>query len=518
MKETIRKYWDSALLALFIGINSIYIWLNGRDLLNSDVAAELMLAKQLNTEGKLLSRNWFYSSELRVLNTQLIYKPAFALFPNDWHKARTLSVLLFLLVLTVCAFVFAHALDNRKAAPLFALIMIAPCSNWYGWNVVYNSYYVPHIAITAIALSLYLKLLASRNREHVYMLFLASAVLAFIAGLGGVRQLMICYAPLFIATAAYVWQKRKPEHKEEIRSAIFSIVGICTASCVGFLVNHLVLRHIFVFENRADLVWEDFSITNMLKCVSDLIGLYGWHNDIQVLSVCSLGNLLSLVLVGLLVYCVIWCLKKKDLTDAEQIAVYFEIASFAVLLPLYSFTESYNASYWTVFQPFAFIAVWIWIKYQLDKYKRAAAVVLTVLTMIICSAATMKNPFINWVPDSTKIQPAASWLKANGYTQGFAHFWDSDVVTALTDGTIEMWTVNDLTPIEIDEWLQATAHSERLPDGRFFVLCPSHTYENDESITADMLGLIQPHLVYGDENYYIYSYDTISDYESIVGK
>ena len=98
MKETIRKYWDSALLALFIGINSIYIWLNGRDLLNSDVAAELMLAKQLNTEGKLLSRNWFYSSELRVLNTQLIYKPAFALFPNDWHKARTLSVLLFLLV------------------------------------------------------------------------------------------------------------------------------------------------------------------------------------------------------------------------------------------------------------------------------------------------------------------------------------------------------------------------------------------------------------------------------------
>lgn len=45
----------------------LYIWFNGNNLLNSDVAAELILAKELNKEGTLLSTNWYYSTELSFL-------------------------------------------------------------------------------------------------------------------------------------------------------------------------------------------------------------------------------------------------------------------------------------------------------------------------------------------------------------------------------------------------------------------------------------------------------------------
>ena len=47
----------------------LYIWFHGNNVMNSDLAAELILAKELNREGTLLSTNWYYSSELRVLNT-----------------------------------------------------------------------------------------------------------------------------------------------------------------------------------------------------------------------------------------------------------------------------------------------------------------------------------------------------------------------------------------------------------------------------------------------------------------
>ena len=41
--------------------------------LNSDDASELMLAKMLAEENRLITPNWFYSTELRVFNTQIVY-------------------------------------------------------------------------------------------------------------------------------------------------------------------------------------------------------------------------------------------------------------------------------------------------------------------------------------------------------------------------------------------------------------------------------------------------------------
>ena len=41
--------------------------------INSDASSEMVLARQLVQERAILSKSWFYSTELRVLNTQLVY-------------------------------------------------------------------------------------------------------------------------------------------------------------------------------------------------------------------------------------------------------------------------------------------------------------------------------------------------------------------------------------------------------------------------------------------------------------
>ena len=55
------------------------------NIINSDMSSEMVLAKQLAEEGKwMLSDNWYYSTELRVVNTQLISAFIFR-FTDNWQ-------------------------------------------------------------------------------------------------------------------------------------------------------------------------------------------------------------------------------------------------------------------------------------------------------------------------------------------------------------------------------------------------------------------------------------------------
>ena len=62
--------------------------------LDSEMASELALASHLAKEGALISSTWAYSTEVRVLSTQLVFTPLMALFPHNWRLVRTLACLM----------------------------------------------------------------------------------------------------------------------------------------------------------------------------------------------------------------------------------------------------------------------------------------------------------------------------------------------------------------------------------------------------------------------------------------
>lgn len=53
---------------------SVAVYNHSRDWTNSDFASELILAEKLNEEHAILSPNWYYSTELRVLNSNFAHK------------------------------------------------------------------------------------------------------------------------------------------------------------------------------------------------------------------------------------------------------------------------------------------------------------------------------------------------------------------------------------------------------------------------------------------------------------
>ena len=65
-------------------------WRNVGDLLDSDMASDLIYARLLAQEGTFFSPNWYYSSELRVFANHLSFTPLF-LITQDWRLVRCLS-------------------------------------------------------------------------------------------------------------------------------------------------------------------------------------------------------------------------------------------------------------------------------------------------------------------------------------------------------------------------------------------------------------------------------------------
>ena len=91
MKSKIAKSGPFVLLGLiFLAL----VFLNAfwqDQWLDSDMAAEMIFSRLLAEEGHIFgTSDWYYSTEFRVLYTQLVMTPLFS-FMDSWHLIRMLT-------------------------------------------------------------------------------------------------------------------------------------------------------------------------------------------------------------------------------------------------------------------------------------------------------------------------------------------------------------------------------------------------------------------------------------------
>ena len=112
-KETKKQLLIGATLVLELLF--LLLYLNGRidRLLDSDMSSEMILGQLLARNNGILSDQWYYSTELRVLNTQLIYALFFRLSSN-WHFVRMASTLVLWCVLIASYGVLCRVMGCKK--------------------------------------------------------------------------------------------------------------------------------------------------------------------------------------------------------------------------------------------------------------------------------------------------------------------------------------------------------------------------------------------------------------------
>ena len=587
----------------------LYVAINRRNLINSDASAEMMLGRLLNSTGGVITDKWHYSSELRVLNTQLVYRLAMALFPDNWHYARVFSVAVFLMILS--ALLLVNAAKLGTAGLWWCAAVVLPVGQWYGWNVIYNSYYIPHIAISMVSVALIIaysrsaksqttvqqesqtapvllsqtavqqqrqKITAPEGQVTVpatgtdsngivsskqIIILLLICLLGFVAGLGGTRQLMICYAPAFIAAVTIYMEKlfaRYGENKslkplelaasgenKSPKPLLLAASLMLVSSTAGYLVNSNVFSTIFSYTNYSEIKINDFSLESVISCIGDLIAQIGWQGDQQLLSLRGIAGVLGVCAGFASLYMLYRIIRNRKSELSQRFLFLFIGISIIICLIVYSQTSIYNCSYWIPLLPFVILALIMgvedWIsekkpemgvedwpggkktggdvtenhvsatdKIQTFMFGNLQTIIFAVITTVffICSIATMQNPYISWVPNDLTIQSVADWLVENGYTQGCATFWNSDVLTELSDGKIEMWTVNEMNELDTNQWLQETSHDTQMPDGEFFIITTPDEYTQNAETWK--LPTLTDYLVYGDDNYFVFAFDSVEEY------
>lgn len=119
--------------------------LRGRGYIDSDMASEMVLADLLNREGGLLSTNWWYSTELRVLCLQPFYRVGLLLFPHDWYAARMTGQALCMLALIAAYLYVGHGLRLKNCGAWGAAALACPFGVWYLWYGPFGGFYLPHM-------------------------------------------------------------------------------------------------------------------------------------------------------------------------------------------------------------------------------------------------------------------------------------------------------------------------------------------------------------------------------------
>ena len=222
----------------------VYQIIHGREVLDADLAAEMVLADLLNKEHSILSKEWIYSTELRVFESQWFYRLGLLIFPNNWHAARVFATMIMLAILAALVIITARMLGFKKLAPWAAAILMCPFGRFW---LVYSTYGTYYLIYTGFSLMTVIAIAGICRKEKLFLpanigFFVLGAFAGFASGLNGVKQTMFFFAPLMIATtllllAAFFERGEQIKKEKDIFSVCRKELSIFAVSAVFTLFN-----------------------------------------------------------------------------------------------------------------------------------------------------------------------------------------------------------------------------------------------------------------------------------------
>ena len=273
----------------------VFEWRNIGDLLDSDMASDMIYANLLARERSFLSENWYYSTELRIIHNHLFFTPFFYL-TQDWHLVRFLGTLVSYVLLELSLGMLARQLGLWRQFPLIGAVLLLPLSSLYFLFNLVGSLYTAYLILTFLLLALALAQSAPCPPRARALRLAALLALSLAAGLGGYRFLYLFSLPL-AAAALYLRLRHGPVPRVSrlLGGAMLSL----GAALLGAALNRLVLANRYVFSSYDSMAFLNFSFDRVTDFLSFLPTLLGFPTGQPVLSVYAAPAALSLLLLAL---------------------------------------------------------------------------------------------------------------------------------------------------------------------------------------------------------------------------
>lgn len=515
------------------GLTMLVLCLHGRAYLDSDMSSEMVLADLLNQEGGVMSTNWWYSTEIKVCSLQMFYQIGLRIFPHDWYAARMVGQGLLVLVLLLSYLYVGHGLKLRGNGVWGAAALACPFGVWYLWYGFFGGYYVAYMIFVLLSFGAILHLMdpAPRWRRALQWILLIGS--AGISGLNSVKGMMVFYLPMVAASLLVVWIRwhARPQQfpRREGKLLLLSVLAFALAAA-GYLVNSTVLAATHAFENFNGQSWSAFSFEKMAEGWSLFLSLFGYPGDAffdGVIPLLSLRGILGAF--GFLTLCAILvslfrllqrCGKLQDVQTVVPILLACICVIQGLILSCTGTSgaepKPMNASYWLPAVPFVFPVLQLEGEtedFRLPFARRAAALAFC-LCFVATSISATQQFFAQNYRGNPHLEEVTDWVAQQGYTQGYATFWNANVVTEWSSGQLEMWCVRDFNTMITSPRLQKISH-QTPPQGALFLLTTQAELEKmgltnlywwSDVVYEDSKEEYQP-----EQRYLVMAYDSFDD-------
>lgn len=493
----------------------------GRWLVDSDMASEMMLSNFLNQEGRIISKIWYYSTEIRVVSVQWVYRFTLLLFPHDWHMARTLGMAIMLALFAGLMLLLARSIGLGCIGVWMTAALIWPYGRIYLVYAIYGGHYLVYTFL--YVLSLMLVLFSINTTWKRYALLNAAACLAaMLSGMNGVKTLMVFQVP-FLAAALLVlilalhtspkddWHSALVICDQEARLFMGALVTTA-ASFLGYVINAKVLAKMYSFKSFSSVTWSRFGVDWTLdRVLMDFFHLFGYQDEVGVFHFSGIASGVGLLIGAWLFFCIVrLTLRYKKLAVAERLMVLLMLAMLAVCGVSYTYFGNYCVYFWLTCMPVAIAVMAIEIKTE-DLHLPGTRELLTVVlagAMMLCSINNVRQEIEHPTLAHIGLDKVADWLVENGYKEGYATFWNGSAMVEMTSGQLDVWMPGDLNEIDIEGWLQPDYHLTRYPEHPFILL------DTETDGTVESAGLIRNGSgteVYNDGRYVVYAFDSAEE-------
>ncbi len=470
----------AAAYAASVGFFACY----GMHNLDADMSSEMIYADLLNREGRLLTDSWYYSSELRTVSPVPLYQLGLLLF-DSWHAARVFGTALMLAGILASFLFFARRAKMGEAGVYMAAVLAMPFSEVYAYVGFLNGGYSVYLMLVFVLLGLVLGLADTTRRLPALALI---ALLSFWGGTGGVRMMLFLAVPLAAAYAleAFDAMRRHERLKDAMPARLrWPLTGAMVAAAMtalGYLLNDRLLSGLYdyVQYDQTGLAMPQSDL--FFAQLTGIAEFFGYRETSQMLSVRGLSSLLALLMMGISALTLIEMLLRRregKLPAHQRVLLLFTLFSVALGVVINALTENYFARYYL--PGLLMLIVMMLLCWQGTQCRMRA--LRRLVPLALCGVFALESAIFLRQEQRTSPAPyeeAANWLLDNGYTQGFATFWNAAPLTEASDGAITVYTMpdsywqDDFKRLELNRFLQEKANiaavENREVQGPVFVL------------------------------------------------
>ena len=413
--------------------------------LDGDKASELLLAKRQADTHSLIQMDWIYSTEVRIVQVNLLYALAF-LFTSSFKWARILGNTAGLaLAMTACVYLcrklrlsWGRALSAAAMIPMTASVL-------YGNAVAIGGYYIAHIALFFWMAGVWVSVCSTGKRRSI------------------MRQGKVTAVGLIACLIGYV-------ASEVVLPRLF-LSGVGSASTFAF--------------NPLD---GEAMAHTLLTAFADFLRLLGWHSEAALFSPAGIINLSIvgvLALGGMMAHRVYPALDDRD--DAQRMQkrmMELAYASIAVNLFCFVFLKGTYLDRYLIPAVIALVpATAVLLKREKNARLRGMFMLLLCVQLGGGSALLLKDTLAAEPGAQARgadMMDAMAYLEENGYTHGYGTFWNVRVMQERTQNELTFTGVvpaqteeGAVSPVSLDmiRWLEPDGYSAMdVCEGKTFLI------------------------------------------------